>query len=146
MSSTAIAPLPGHQYFKAAKAAYTTWAHAMGLSAGFEQLPNREYTAWHQLVQELIEGTEDDFSGEPATCGACERELRCPKCEGPECRDCGDALTCAECDATERRARALARRAKTEPSPESTRPPESARCSAEAPPPPVVSKKGDAHA
>jgi hypothetical protein len=35
---------------------------------------------------------------------------------------------------------------KIEPSPESTRPPESARCSAEAPPPPVVSKKGDAHA
>jgi hypothetical protein len=95
MANPALALLPDHEYYDEAKDAYTIWAHHMGLSSGFEQLSNVEYSAWHAVVKGLYERFEDETPFCPVHATSA---LICTECLPVECSKCDTELICPECN------------------------------------------------
>ncbi len=88
MASAAVSiiyPAPSSEHWEDDKTAYTEWAHMMGLSQGFEQLSNREISAWCKVAKALRDVIEDEWP----VCDDCKSDMACPECNDLTCSTCG---------------------------------------------------------
>jgi len=80
----------------AAKRLYGTWAHEVGLTTAWEQLPPRHRQAFLEITKGIAEDPTCEC-GENLFCLDCDRDLVY------ECPTCLDKLTCERCERAPRR-------------------------------------------